>query len=60
MPQPRKYPTNAARQAAYRRRKASADAAVRDSVQALQARQVGTPGTRFLVARIMQADAQAQ
>ena len=47
MPQPRKYKTNAERQAAYRARKA--------------AREVGpSPGVTALVQRVMAADKKAQ
>jgi len=47
MPQPRKYPSNAARQAAYRRRKAVAEAAA-------------SKGTQEIVKRVMAADRAAR
>lgn len=54
MPQPRKYPTNAARQAAYRARlKRRESAGIQDSSTP------GTPGTQAVVARVMAADAKA-
>ena len=48
MPQPRKYATNAERQAAYRRRKL-----IREAQGGAQ---TATPGTRSLVDRVMAAD----
>jgi hypothetical protein len=48
MPRPRKYPSNAARQAAYRRRLKRGEVVSQGA---------STAGTRHLVARVMAADA---
>ena len=54
MPQPRKYKTNAERQAAYRRRKAAADATRASAVTAAAERP-----NQEIVARVLAADARA-